>query len=75
MILQETNNLPVAAPQLSNMPAALVAFRAWRGNSALQMADFILYMQNANTDKTEFYNTLSNEITIQSGRFVFQKLS
>lgn len=75
MILQETNNIPVAAPEIDDMPSALNQFREWRGNSAITMADFVSFLKNVSPERADFFAQLTVQSQVISARYVIQKLS
>ena len=75
MILNETNNLPIATPQINDMPGALNRFRDFKGNDTLQMSHLITFLQTISPDRDAFFKTFNNQPVVISARYIIQILS
>lgn len=59
MILKQTHNTPIAAPQFSNMASALSVFRVFKDNSVYQMSDLLSFIASPSHERDEFLTLFS----------------
>lgn len=69
MILNETYNLPVAAPEFSDANVALAAFRTFRNVPYLQKSDLAAFMATPSDARTEFEAMFYENNPVVSGRY------
>jgi hypothetical protein len=70
MIIEELINTPEAAPEIENLSGALVAYREFRNEPALQMADMLEFISIPGVERDRFYDTLSSNTNIMNERYV-----
>ncbi|GEM_PF-4561877 len=69
MILNETYNLPIAAPEFSDINIGLSAFRTFKNVPYLQLTDLAAFMATPSNERTEFEALFVETNKIVSGRY------
>ena len=72
MILKQNHNTPVAAPQFSDMTAALAIYRTFMGNTILGMSDLVTFVTSPSPERDEFLALFTVEYRSVNNLYVKQ---
>jgi hypothetical protein len=64
MILHNTPNTPLLAPQFSDMLAALAIYRNWKELPFLSMESFVSFMSVPSEERNEFLSLFTPEVKV-----------
>lgn len=73
MILNDSNNTILAAPQINNMTDGLAKYRIFAGDAMIQMSDFIKFMTTASVERDNFIATLTLEVLSVNNMYIKQE--
>ena len=72
MILKPNHNTPVAAPQFSNMTAALAIYRTFMDNEVLQMSHLVTFVTSPSPEREEFLQLFTVEYRTMNNKYIKQ---
>ena len=72
MIIKQNQNTPVAAPQFSDMTAALAVYRTFAGEALLGMSDLVLFLTSPSPEREEFLTLFNVTVTTMNNKYVKQ---
>ena len=68
-MIKEGKNIPVSAPQFTDMADVLDKFRIFKNEPTLQQSHLLIFLSVPSAERTGFYETFTATIEVIKNRF------